>query len=43
MWIKKENNVVESKELEYTNNGITKTDAYAIEITDAYLRKGADK
>ncbi len=38
-WIKKSADVEVSKELAYDNQGITKTDAYEVEITDAYLQE----
>lgn len=36
-WLKREENVEVTQELEYSNNGISKTDAYEVEITEAYL------
>lgn len=36
-WIKKEADVEVTQELEYSNSGISKTDAYEVTITEAYL------
>lgn len=37
-WLKREADVEVTSELEYSNNGINKTDAYEVEITEAYLQ-----
>ena len=37
MWLKKESDVEVSSELEFSNNGISKTDAYEVEITECYI------
>ena len=37
-WLKQEADVEVTSELEYSNNGISKTDAYEVEITEAYLQ-----
>jgi len=42
-WIKKEAEVEVAEELEYSNSRLTVTDAYEIEITEAYLKPSADK
>ena len=36
-WLKRDAEVEVTQELEFSNNGISKTDAYEIEITEAYL------
>jgi len=36
-WLKKDVEAEVTAELEYSNNGISKTDAYEVEITEAYL------
>ena len=41
-WINREADVVVDKELDYESNRIDKTDAYEVEITEAYLQKGKD-
>lgn len=42
-WLKKDNNVEVAQELEYNNNGISKTDAYEVTITEAYLHESNDE
>ena len=42
-WIRKEVDVEVSKELEFSNTNISKTDAYEVEIKEAYLKESADK
>lgn len=37
-WIKKEENVEVAAELEYENSRLDKTDAYEVEVTEAYLQ-----
>ena len=42
-WIKKESNVEVAQELEFSNTNISKTDAYEVEIKEAYLKDSADE
>ena len=41
-WIKKTADVEVAEELNYESNSISKTDAYEVEITDAYLAESQD-
>ena len=43
MWIKKDVDAEVSGEMEFENNRISVTDAYEIEITEAYLRNSSDE
>jgi len=43
MWIKKSADVEVSKELEFENQNIDKTDAYEVTITEAYLKESSDE
>lgn len=40
-WIKKDTTVQETKEMEFDNQSITKTDAYEVTVTEAYLKESA--
>ena len=42
-WLKRDEEVVVTEELEFSNSSISKTDAYEIEITEAYLSNAKDK